>query len=152
MNSSINDAEDPSINYSNLLVGNPISRRSYVVDRELVRLYKLAVQDKSKLLTTGSDISKVPLAPPMSISALSLRGVVNDLKIPGGTLHVGQETEYKKPVAIGETLHCEATVSSNNVRGEWRFMGVELKVTDSKGDIVMNGKSTILLPVKSEQE
>jgi len=150
MSSGNNAAQNPQVNYSALSVGSPISKRSYVVAHDLINLYKLAVQDESKLMTTGNGISKVHLAPPMSISALSLRGVVNDLKIPGGTLHVGQENEYLKPVAIGESLYCEATISSNSVRGEWRFMGVALKVTDSQGDIVMNGKSTILLPVEGE--
>jgi acyl dehydratase len=82
----------------------------------------------------------------MAIAALSLRGVVNDLQIPGGTLHVGQEMGFKNSVQVGETLRCIASLASNNVRREWRFMVVTLTVLNSSGHSVMEGKSTIMLP------
>ena len=82
----------------------------------------------------------------MSIAALSLKGVVNDLKIPGGTLHTSQEINFLSKVPIGETLVCTATLNSNTVRAEWRFMVVKLVVCDSKGTTVMTGKSTIMIP------
>ena len=83
----------------------------------------------------------------MSIAALSLRGVVNDLKIPGGTLHIGQELSFLKPVHVGTHLECTAILSSNSVRREFRFIVVDLNVKDDLNDYVMKGKSTIMLPV-----
>ncbi len=83
----------------------------------------------------------------MAIAALGLRGVVTDLAIPGGTLHAGQELEFNGVVPVSETLKCIATVVQNSVRGEWRFMVVQLAVQDSNGQHVMSGKSTIVLPV-----
>ena len=108
-----------------------------------------SVQDDSDRLFNDSGIE---LAPPMSIAALSLRGVVNDLQIPGGTLHVGQEMEFKGSVEVGEDLRCVASVASNNVRGDWRFLAVDLSVLSSSSDEVMVGKSTIMLPAENKIE
>ena len=136
----------PTIDYAALAIGQEVSRQSYVLDKKSVDLYVEAVQDNSSMDTAYESADLPNLAPPMSVAALSLRGVVNDLKIPGGTLHVGQEMTYTKPVEVGEQLDCVAVLTSNNVRGDWRFMVVDLQVSNSAGKIVMGGKSTIMLP------
>ena len=132
-----------SINYAELEIGTVVSQQKFILDRKSVQKYISAVKDTSvKPETSASNI-----APPMSIAALSLRGVVNDLKIPGGTLHIGQELSFLKPVRVGMHLECVAILSSNSVRGEYRFMVVDLNVKDDLNDHVMKGKSTIMLPV-----
>ena len=136
----------PTIDYAALAIGQEVSRQSYLLDKKSVDLYMEAVQDNSPMDTPYESADPPNLAPPMSVAALSLRGVVNDLKIPGGTLHVGQEMTYTKPVEVGEQLDCVAVLTSNNVRGDWRFMVVDLQVSNSAGKIVMGGKSTIMLP------
>ena len=47
---------------------------------------------------------------------------------------------------MGDTLACRATLLQNSVRGEWRFIVVQLGVEDDEGREVMAGKSTIMLP------
>ncbi|MDP7628029.1 MAG: MaoC family dehydratase [SAR202 cluster bacterium] len=136
----------PTIDYAALAIGQEVSRQSYVLDKKSVDLYMEAVQDNSSMDAPYESADLPNLAPPMSVAALSLRGVVNDLKIPGGTLHVGQEMTYTKPVEVGGQLDCVAVLTSNNVRGDWRFMVVDLQVSNSAGKIVMDGKSTIMLP------
>ena len=132
-----------SINYAELEIGTVVSQQKYILDRKSVQKYISAVNDTS--VQHETDASNI--APPMSIAALSLRGVVNDLKIPGGTLHIGQELSFLKPVRVGMHLECTAILSSNSVRGEFRFMVVDLNVKDDINDHVMKGKSTIMLPV-----
>jgi hypothetical protein len=128
-----------SINYENLLPGDTISKRSYMIDQQIVNDYLSATQDNnSKKLTTT--------IPSMIIAALGLRGIVNDLKIPGGTLHVGQEINFTRSVLIGETLKCEAHLLSNTIRKGWRFMSVSIEVINQNNDLVMEGKSSIMLP------
>ena len=83
----------------------------------------------------------------MVVAALSLRGVVNDLAIPGGTIHLGQELEFCGAVRVGETLAGMATLLQQSIRGDFRFMVVKLHVDDSSGRKVMGGKSTIMVPV-----
>ena len=133
-----------SMDYSTLLPGQEISNQKYTLDSTAVSKYAEAVGDDSALCT---DDDGRELAPPMAVAALSLRGVVNDLAIPGGTLHAGQELEFKDPVAVGEALECRASLIQNSVRGEWRFLVVRLDVVDRAGRKVLAGKSTIMLPV-----
>ena len=133
-----------SVNYSKLVPGQQISSQSYLLDADAVSRYIEAVGDRSgSRLEDGGPAT----APPMAVAALSLRGVVNDLAIPGGTLHVGQGLEFRQAVPVGETLDCTARLAQNSVRGDWRFLVVNLEVEDSKGRRVMEGKSTIMLPV-----
>ena len=125
------------IDYAELLANQVVSDQRYVLDDAAVSAYVEAVGDSSASPAT---------APPMAIAALSLRGVVQDLAIPGGTLHVGQELQFKRAVSPPETLDCRATLLQNSVRGDWRFLVVQLEVEDSSGRQVMEGKSTIMVP------
>jgi acyl dehydratase len=131
------------MDYSTMTPGDVVSQRTHTLDTEAVSRYVEAVGDESR---NRLDVDGPELAPPMAVAALSLTGVVNDLAIPGGTVHAGQELEFKGSVAVGETLACRATLEHNSVRGEWRFMVVRLEVDDSRGRRVMEGKSTIMLP------
>ena len=132
------------VDYSALEPGREFSEHSYRLDADTVARYVDAVDDRSGVSgpAEGED-----LVPPMAVAALSLRGVVNDLAIPGGTLHAGQELEFSGAVQVGETLECTATIAQNSVRGEWRFLVVEQAVRGSGGRQVMAGKSTIMVPV-----
>ncbi len=136
-----------TIDYSELTPGQSVSRRSYLLDREMIADYMSAVQDGSGHLSSRDGTT---LAPPMSIAALSVGGVVKDLQIPGGSLHVGQEIDFVRAVPLGESLSCEVTVKQNSVRGGWRFMVLESEVRDSEGRNVMSGRSTVLVPVPED--
>jgi acyl dehydratase len=133
-----------SVDYAQLAPGQEISSRTVVLDAVAVSRYVEAVEDRSAGLT--SELGGDP-TPPMAIAALTLRGVLTDLAIPGGTVHAGQELEFKGAVRVGERLACRATLAQNSVRGDWRFMVVRVQAEDSTGRIVMEGKSTIMVPV-----
>lgn len=132
-----------SIDYSKLTSGTEVSSRTIVLDEASIARYVDAVKDANGCLV-GEGGTK--LTPPMALAALTLGGVINDLKIPGGTVHAGQEIEFSEAVPLGETIACKATVVQNSVRGGMRFMVVRLMVEDGGGRKVMEGKSTIILP------
>lgn len=128
-----------TLEYSKLSSGQSISKRAFRLDSEAVRRYVAAVSDGA--LDQGSTN-----VPPMCLAAMSLRGVIDDLQIPGGTVHAGQELQFLAEVEMGEELICEAVLAQNSVRGEWRFLVVELETRDSAARAVLTGKSTIMLP------
>jgi acyl dehydratase len=131
------------MDYSKLLPGQQVSNQTYTLDADAVSRYIEAVGDSSG---PHVDSEGRPLAPAMAVAALSFRGLIKDLEIPGGTLHVGQELEFARAVQVGERLTCRATLAQNSVRRDVRFMVVHLEVEDSSGQKVMNGKSTITVP------
>ena len=132
-----------TVDYAALRPGQEISRQTYRLDADTVARYVEAVGDQSRFSTQPLDAAPVP---PMAVAALGLRGVLEDLAIPGGAVHAGQELEFSGAVQVGETLQGTATLVQNSVRGEWRFMVVQLAVLDSAGQQVMTGKSTIMVP------
>lgn len=132
-----------SVDYSLLQPGREVSRKSVNLDLEAISAYLKAVGDESLLLSSNGDET---LAPPMAVAALSLRGVLEELSLPGGAVHGGQELSFGHAVPIGETLQCSGTISQNSVRRAWRFLIVEVEANDHLGRKVMSGKTTIMLP------
>ena len=130
------------IDYSKLEAGQRISSQSVTLASKAVTDYLAAVEDTSNL--TASD--GTPLVPPMAIAALALSAVINALQIPGGTVHASQELGFGASVPVGETLECTATLAQNSVRRNWRFLAVNLEAISAEGFVVMEGKSTIMLP------
>jgi hypothetical protein len=128
--------------YAELEVGTRVSSKEYDLEPELVSDYVDAVQHENGLLKDNDGREMVP---PMAVAALSIRGAVEDLRIPGGTLHAGQEIRFSRAVAVGTRLSCVATLTQNSVRGDWRFLVVDCSVTDDDSE-VMTGKSTIMIP------
>ena len=128
------------VNYAKLGPGDEISKRTLILDEESVKRYADAVADSNIIY----DDKGRWMVPPMAIAALSLGGVINDLEIPGGTVHTSQELVFPRTVPVGSALGCTAKLIQNSTRGEWRFMVVDIRVTGD-GE-VMSGKSTIMLP------
>ena len=131
------------IDYAALQPGQNISRQAYTLDCDTVERYVDAVGCRLGFTKPGEGKN---LVPPMAVAALGLRGVVSDLSIAGGTLHAGQELEFKGSVEVGETVRCSATIVQNSLRGQWRFMVVRLQVQNGVGCEIMTGKSSIMIP------
>ena len=130
------------MDYSRLAPGQEVSRRTYHLDPETVDRYVRAVEGSGPVPSEEGR----PLVPPMAVAALGLRGVVQDLRIPGGTLHVGQEMAFLDAVPVGATVQCRAVVLQNAVRGGYRFLTVGMEVTDGDGRRVLEAKSSIMVP------
>ena len=137
------EKNDNCLDYASLHQGTKLSEQTCLLNEELVARYRAAVQDNSEAIR---DPDGSNLVPPMAVAAISLQDAITELKIPDGTLHVGHEIDVMQPVKLGETITCRSNVSSNNVRGNWRFLGIEHISTNFLGTPVMTSKSTIMLP------
>ena len=133
-----------ALDYSELVPGQQISHQRFALDFETVGRYRNAVGDHLEPITVDEGDATVP---PMALAALSLRGVIGDLGIPGGTVHAGQELDFRRALTVGESVECKASVLQNSTRGGWRFLVVELSVAGDDKSLVMEGKSTLMLPV-----
>ena len=129
--------------YAALAVGDVISDRRFPLGLDGVGKYASAVRDESGVFDpTGES----PTVPPMAVAAFALRGVLDDLGIPEGTIHVGQEMAFLGAVATGEELNCKAVISQNGVKTGYRLLAVGMDVRDRTDRQVMTAKSTILVP------
>ena len=125
-----------TVDHASLEPGQTISNRRYTLDDAAVALYVNAVGDRSGLYREGDGVT-----PPMAVAALGLRGVVEDLHIPGGTLHTSQEMEFLVAVPVGSELRCEADVLQNSVRGGRRFLVVDIRMDDGDGRRVLTARA-----------
>ena len=124
-------------------MGQEISNRTYVLDAGMISKYVEAVGDQSGIHDPSDERAVVPA---MALAALGLGGVVGDLGIPSGTVHVGQELEFSGVARVGDELTFGATLAQNSVRRGSRFVGVRLWVRDGAGKHIMAGKSTMVMP------
>ena len=75
------------------------------------------------------------------ISALA----ANDFPGPG-TIYLGQELKFKKPVFIGDTITATATVIS--FREDKGILKLQTNCTNQDGDVVIEGEAVVLAPKK----
>lgn len=106
---------------------------------EWVREYTAAVEDEA-IGALGSD-----LVPPMAVAALALRALLEGAQLPPGTIHLGQELAFHRPVRVGEKLSASARVSSRGERQGWVLVGVDMTV-EGEGGPVMSGKALATTP------
>ena len=130
------------IDYSKLESGQELSSQSLTLDAKAVGDYVAAVSDTSSPAASDG----TPLVPPMAIAALALSAVIGALQIPGGTIHASQELGFGAALPIGAAVVCRATLAQNSARRGWRFLVVNMEATTGDGSVVMDGKSTIMLP------
>ena len=129
--------------YAALAVGDTISDRTFPVGLDSVEKYTAAVRDESGVFDPAE---RQPTVPPMAVATFALRGVLDDLGIPEGTLHVGQEMAFLGVVRADEDLSCKAVISQNAVKTGFRLLAVGLDVRNRGDRQVMTSKSTILVP------
>ena len=146
---SILESLTTTMDYAALKTGQQISSESIHLDGETVANFRNAVDDQSLL---SIDREGETLVPPMAAAALSFRGAIKALRIPGGTLHLSQEITFSKSINIGDKIQCEATITRNSLRKKLRFIQIETCVTDQTKEKVLVGKSTITIPDMDRNE
>lgn len=68
-------------------------------------------------------------------------------QFPGpGTIYLGQELKFTKPVRIGDTLTVLATVSEKN--DEKKRVKMDCLVTNQHGDVVLKGEANLMPPTQ----
>ena len=67
-------------------------------------------------------------------------------RFPGpGTIYLGQELKFIKPVRIGDTLTISATVSSKN--DEKTRVKMDCQVINQNGELVLKGEAKLMPPI-----
>lgn len=83
------------------------------------------------------------------VISLSLCGSVLGMELPGlGTIHMGQEVTFKKPVYPGDTItaHCEIIDIQYKEKKDFYIVKVKQWVTNQNGDVVTEGIATCMPP------
>lgn len=75
----------------------------------------------------------------------ALISAVLGTRLPGpGTIYLGQDLRFRKPVAPGDTI--TATVTVREKRAEKRIVLLDARCTNQAGDEVLTGTATVIAP------
>lgn len=67
------------------------------------------------------------------------------MKLPGpGTIYLGQELKFTRPVYIGDTITATCTV--NEIKAEKNIVKLETVCTNQSGEVVITGTATAMPP------
>ena len=117
---------------------------SFVLDEAAVHDYLEAAEDAA--LPELCRAQGQAWAPPMAVAALALRGLMEAMGLPPGTVHGSQEFEFRRPVVVGERLASRAWVAHRSQRRGWLALAVETEVADEAGKAVLAGRAGVLIP------
>jgi len=79
------------------------------------------------------------------ILVTGLISAVLGMKLPGpGTIYLGQEVSFTKPVYFGDTVTATCTVSA--MKPDKNIVNLDTVCTNQKGEIVIVGTATVMPP------
>ena len=105
---------------------------------DLIADYVSATDDSSQIYMENK------VVPPLALSSKVLGRLLEVLDLPAGTIHSLQEIQSLESVSIGERIEGLASVSQTRRRQNLEFTTVEYSLTNSIGQVVQTGKTTVL--------
>ena len=138
--SNLDFVKDMGRNLSTLPVGHDFTPVRRVISGQEIEDYIRAAGGH------GSASQNLPTVPPTALSAYAFREILNEIELPGGAVHAGQNMSMFQGVSVGDSIWFEAKLSQNSVRGGWRYLAIEYKIYDMNCLELMEGRSTIVIP------
>ena len=117
-----------------------------------VELYLESVEETNPLLRDQK------LVPPTALAAFLLRGVLKELGLPPGAIHIAHEMSFSPAVKSDETLIFNATLTQNAVRSGWRFVTIDFRGVrfvnekEVNGEQIIDGRSTVVIAEEDHKE
>ncbi len=110
--------------------------------------FELTLEAVSRYIDAVGELSTPPIrsVPPLAMAAYALKALLQSITLPPGTIHTSQETEFFKSVPPWSTISCHAKVVQKQVRARFRSLAVETSILDQAGELVLRGKTTLILP------
>src|SRR3990170_5930093 len=123
--------------------GHRFSPAALTLDGAALDAYREAVADES--LLSLERVLGEPLVPPLAVAAYALKALLEQIDLPPGSIHTGQEVSFRRVLRPGQRLEMQAQVSSASTRGGWRFVNINMTAADESGQVAMSGRATLML-------
>lgn len=91
------------------------------------------------------------VVPPLAIGALLLAGLMDEIPLPDGAVHVGQQFEFVRPVAHGEPVEARLTIAQQGIRAGQNMVVFAAEVVAGDGSVVMRGRSMVFAPAVAQE-
>lgn len=122
-----------------LAAGHSFEPIRFSVDVARSRAYCAAVADSLPLYEAEA------VVPPLAVAALALGGLLNQVGLPPGSLHVNETVDCRRSVPAGARLECRATLAQRSQRAGWIVSVLDCEVR-LDGATALTARSTVLSP------
>ena len=120
------------------------------VELDTIALRMTAEEARAYLDATGEPSERwTDAVPPLALGAFVIAALTEQLPLPPGAIHTGQEFEFLRTVAPGEPLEAHVRIAQQSERREMLIVAVEfeLRATDA---VVLRGRSTVIVPARTK--
>ena len=125
--------------------GHEIPVADFRLHADDVSRYLAAVEDRAGIYGEGPD--GAAWVPPLAVAALALRAILEQVELPAGALHTGQEVEFRRPVPVGSLLRPRARVAQRSEMRGAVISVVEFDVAEEGSpDPAVVGRATVMMP------
>jgi hypothetical protein len=121
---------------SSLPRGHEFPRASFTVSGEQAQTYLRAVGDRG---TYGDAV------PPLAVVALALGALQEQLSLPEGSLHTGQEVTHERALRTGEALTLTGRIAQRSERQGFVISVIEFEIA-SRAGVGVRARTTIMAP------
>ena len=121
-------------------VGQELEEVQVTLSASMVNEYISVVDDQSPIYAEAG------LVPMTALAAIGLRTLLAGLGIPPGAIHIAQELESHGAARVGQSVLCRARVAQASRRQAVTFSVLEFTLTDDKGESILEGRTTLLVP------
>ncbi len=134
--------------FDEIAVGDSCQRKHTVTAQDLI-LFAAASGDHNPVHLdaeyAATTMFKGQIAHGMFTGALISAALAMDLPGPG-TIYLGQNLSFRKPVMIGDELTVELTVSSKH--DSKPVVTLDCKVSNQNGKVVASGEASVMAPTE----
>ncbi len=123
--------------------GDAVPVFTFSVSAEEVRAYLDA--------TGGSADVWVHYVPPLALAALTLAGLMDEIPLPAGAVHVSQDLESVRAVKHGEPVEARLTIAQQSVRQGTNVVVFAIELRTASG-AALQGRTTVMAPMQDTNE
>lgn len=116
--------------------GHEFPEASFSVSAERARAY---------LRSTGDGCAYCEFVPPLAAVALGLAALQEQIALPEGSLHTGQEVDHLGAIRAGEDLVMKARIAQRSERQGFVISVIEFEVAGASG-AALRARTTIMAP------
>ena len=112
----------------------------------ILKLSKSNISRYLEAIDSSVDFLKLGLVPPLALAACANTALSKSFTAPPGTIHLSQDFEFLKTVAIGDSVSCRGVIAQKLKRGRLNIIVLEINILNQNSDKVLRGKATITVP------
>jgi hypothetical protein len=131
-------AAAPPTLITDLPKGHQLDAGEVAITPEGVESYLAAVTDSNAVY------GETGLAPPLAVAALALARLLEVIRLPGGTLHTGQEIEMNGGVPIGAKLSMSGRIAQRSERAGMTIIVIEFSLSNNANKL-LTGRTTLMV-------